>query len=840
MASRYWVGGAGTWDNSDTTHWSAGSGGAGGQSAPSASDDVIFDAASGGGTVLVGADVNVKSITIGTFTGTLNFAATNPTMQTFSNSGTGVRTLTMGTGSWTISGNNGTIFDQSTTTNLTFSATTATVILSYSGATGTRTFQIGTVVFGGTLNISSGSDAIKLFSSTGGSYGNINFTGFTGSLGGGGSTGITITGNFTLGSGMTTADVDATHPFVFSSGTTQTITSNGVTLNHGITVQTAGTNIVLADALTLGALHTLTLTTGTFNANNFNVSCGLLASSGTGTRTLTMGTGTWSLTGVGTILTFATATNLTLSAASCTLKITDTSSSSKTLSLGAVTGGNIYGGITVTAGGSGAVIFSPTATTTISTFICIGPKTLTFAATRTFAVTNWYITGSYGNLVTIASSSAGSAFTLSVASGVVTSRYVSLQDSTATGGATFYAINSVNVSGNTGWTFVASRIPVSNRASIIFRQNLLKYSDDISIATAGNWDTVHNAVVTANQAVNPVTGSQTAALLSDDNANTYHEIAQSVSGLAANTYCYSVLVKRNTARWIALAIQPGSATAYFDIQNGETGVTSGTGLVSSFIQPTYYGNGWYLVGIVYTGAPTQVQLYTANANNVVSYAGASAISFYVAHAQLAQVASPDQYTPTTSAAISTGSMRNYMQPQNLISISEPKTLGDIYSKSNITVDAFTWATPSTATTCLTFGDNSIIRTSYQLYTPITGNTYTFSVYARMDDLSVPKVASSGASDDFMLLFGTTAVAATVTSVGNNIYRLSYTGIGDATKVLWGVLKYVSNSNKTFKIIGYHLAQTNYLMPYTKTYSTALNTLTPRFKLTAGARSTLIL
>ena len=40
VASRFWVGGTGTWDASDTTHWAATSGGAGGQSVPGSSDSV--------------------------------------------------------------------------------------------------------------------------------------------------------------------------------------------------------------------------------------------------------------------------------------------------------------------------------------------------------------------------------------------------------------------------------------------------------------------------------------------------------------------------------------------------------------------------------------------------------------------------------------------------------------------------------------------------------------------------------------------------------------------------------------------------------------------------------
>jgi hypothetical protein len=40
-----------------------------------------------------------------------------------------------------------------------------------------------------------------------------------------------------------------------------------------------------------------------------------------------------------------------------------------------------------------------------------------------------------------------------MASGVANCAYLSVKDSTATGGAKFYAVNSTDVSGNTGWTF---------------------------------------------------------------------------------------------------------------------------------------------------------------------------------------------------------------------------------------------------------------------------------------------------------------------------------------------------------------------------------------------------
>lgn len=42
MANRFWIGGLGNW--TDTAHWSTSSGGSGGASVPTASDDVVFDA----------------------------------------------------------------------------------------------------------------------------------------------------------------------------------------------------------------------------------------------------------------------------------------------------------------------------------------------------------------------------------------------------------------------------------------------------------------------------------------------------------------------------------------------------------------------------------------------------------------------------------------------------------------------------------------------------------------------------------------------------------------------------------------------------------------------------
>ena len=78
MADRFWVGGSGTWDASDKTHWAASSGGAGGESIPGSNDTVIFDSNSGRGTVLVDhPSLVLQSFIMRDFGGIVDFATNN-------------------------------------------------------------------------------------------------------------------------------------------------------------------------------------------------------------------------------------------------------------------------------------------------------------------------------------------------------------------------------------------------------------------------------------------------------------------------------------------------------------------------------------------------------------------------------------------------------------------------------------------------------------------------------------------------------------------------------------------------------------------------------------------
>lgn len=79
MADRYWVGGTAAWNATVGTKWAASSGGAGGETVPTAADDVYFDANSGSGTVSLasGVTITARSVNFTGFTGTFTTASTS-------------------------------------------------------------------------------------------------------------------------------------------------------------------------------------------------------------------------------------------------------------------------------------------------------------------------------------------------------------------------------------------------------------------------------------------------------------------------------------------------------------------------------------------------------------------------------------------------------------------------------------------------------------------------------------------------------------------------------------------------------------------------------------------
>lgn len=257
-----------------------------------------------------------------------------------------------------------------------------------------------------------------------------------------------VYGNLTLVSGMTTKS--GTYTLIFQPRSSITFVTAGITINFPVTIDGFGGTVVLSGNLILLSTRTLRVQTGTLDAatNNVDVTAGLFTLFGSYVRALLMGSGTWTANGTGMVWRLSTTTGMTLTPGTSTVVISNTTTTGKTF----VGGEKIYNNLTITGDNvtiSGSNTFN---TLTLNNDgLTNGTK---FTAGTTQTVTDFVAEGTDGNLVYIQSSSAGSTATLSQALGTVSCNYLSIKDSTATGGATWYAgRNSINMGNNSGWIF---------------------------------------------------------------------------------------------------------------------------------------------------------------------------------------------------------------------------------------------------------------------------------------------------------------------------------------------------------------------------------------------------
>ena len=210
--SCYWVGGSGTWDAADATHWSSSSGGSGstcdgGANVPGADDTIIFDSNSGTtatatlgaaySPTVLGITLNKSDLIVNLNTNTLTISAASATTFTFT-------TGTINNGTLTISG----------------------------GTSNTSDFNGGT--FGANVNVTSGN--IYLDGAT--------FNGTTNSFTKTGTSTNTSNGGNTFGASSTTT-------FYFSASTTSNwilAYTTGNTYNGNIVIENSGGYLYIADS----------------------------------------------------------------------------------------------------------------------------------------------------------------------------------------------------------------------------------------------------------------------------------------------------------------------------------------------------------------------------------------------------------------------------------------------------------------------------------------------------------------------------------------------------------------------------------------------------------------
>jgi hypothetical protein len=482
VATYYWVGGSGTWDNTATANWAASSGGAGGAAVPTNADNVVFDANSGTAAtvdvtataVCLACTVNKADITLslsgaptfsGAFTlttGTVTLNSYNLTTLTFLASNANARTINAGTGSITVTGNNGIVFTTGNRTNLTL-PNEVNVYSTYSGATGTRTINLDGGATGGTLVnlfVTAGTDTV---STTGNYNGSLDFTGFAGTWALGAFVSF-YRGNVILNSTMTVNSGSNTTQTFSSTTGPRTINLAGKTIDCPVVFNGVGGSWNLTGTFVIGSSRALTLTNGTLNAGSQNVTIGTFAL-GSGTKTLTLGSGTWTVLGASWNAN-TNVTNLTVSASTATIDMT--SGSSKTFSGGARTWP------TLNQGGAGALTIAQNNTFTdiTNTYAATGATTITFTAGTTQTLTQFTASGAAGNILTLNSSTPAGTYTLSDSGGTNSVSHCNISNSIATGGATWLAYTdngNVNAGNNAGWVFSAIPLTYAQKTGVKLR-----------------------------------------------------------------------------------------------------------------------------------------------------------------------------------------------------------------------------------------------------------------------------------------------------------------------------------------------------------------------------------
>jgi len=497
VADRYWVGGSGSWNS--TTKWSTTSGGASGASVPTASDNAIFDANSnttathftvtvtdnatcanltftpvaangvtefavGVNFVIAGTfstsgtqgnrrawfrsstygltrdmqiatigtvtDVDFRDIRVtgtgGTLTGTRIGDLRGNVGITFS---TAKNCYRIGTGNWSDNQWSDTSGGSVSTDNFPLAQDTA--VINQSTTAGTHTMNAA-IPYTGTVDMSARTSALTL------------------SLG----AGQTIYGNWTFGSGIT---ISGLFTLTFSGRNTQVITSAGKTFSGGITVESYGGTVELADALNIGT-NTLNVSNGSFDTKGYNVTAGSLSSGNSNVREIKLGASTVTLSGT-TAVNFGTSTNLTFDAGTSSIVCTTTSPS--------ISGGNqTFYDVSFTSIGAGTHTINQSNTfnsLSITAPSSAGLREVSFAGNQTITGTLTAAGASAVRRIMLRSDTDGTTRTLTV--GTLSANDCDFRDITIAGTAAGSSpTRAGDCGGNSGVTFPAAKTVYWNLA----------------------------------------------------------------------------------------------------------------------------------------------------------------------------------------------------------------------------------------------------------------------------------------------------------------------------------------------------------------------------------------
>jgi hypothetical protein len=277
-----------------------------------------------------------------------------------------------------------------------------------------------------------------------------------------------IFGDFKLGTGVTTLGTG--NAYAFAGRGTQTITSNGRTFVNSIFIYkpfSGSPTVQLADALTISAANTFTLSSGTFDAVTYNVSAGTVTLAAS--TICKMGTGTWTCSSTATVggaTVWSALSSTTLIVSTANIVLSGAASINRTFA----GGGLYYNKLTIGGGSStGSVTFSGNntfselaSTKTVAYTIAFGTSVQTFG--------KWSVTGTVGNVVTLT----GTSTTNVIAGPAVT-------------GVDYLAMGSWGVSTTSPGEFYAGANSTGTAAAPVFRTAAPAPRTLYWVGGTGNW-----------------------------------------------------------------------------------------------------------------------------------------------------------------------------------------------------------------------------------------------------------------------------------------------------------------------------------------------------------------
>jgi hypothetical protein len=172
-----------------------------------------------------------------------------------------------------------------------------------------------------------------------------------------------------------------------------------------------------------------------------------------------------------------------------------------------------------------------------------------------------------------------------------------------------------------------------------------------SAGTGGVWDGPTRASVTANATTAP-DGTSTASKLEETTDNGTHTMGHATALTNATVYTWSMYAKAAERTWAIIDAYDGSVhqRTYFELSGSGTVGTNAAGNTSTI---TSIGDGWYRCTLTRvssgSGANGYIQIETATADNVGSFAGTLGSGFYVWGIQVEQASYATSIIPTVSA-----------------------------------------------------------------------------------------------------------------------------------------------------------------------------------------------